>query len=89
MSVEFHLLQDFEYGALLGMDTLKDYGIDLILTASTATMRSFCYDLTSTSTKIRSVLIRLKYDVTVYGHTCEYIPISSHMLPEMDYTFEP
>ncbi|KAF8439650.1 hypothetical protein BGX38DRAFT_1144652 [Terfezia claveryi] len=89
IEAEFHVLEDFSYGILLGVDALTDYGIDLMISKGRACAEGFSYDVEYTDSKFRSVLVRLKEDMTVGGRTCRAIPIKSHMLPDRDYVFAP
>jgi len=73
----------------MGLDTIKDYGIDFLISQSLASMGNFTYPVASVNRKFRSVLVQLKNDVTVYGRMCKCIPITSHMMLNVDYVFEP
>ena len=88
MDVEFHLIENFAHGVLLGIDTLSDYGIDLFLSSKKALLGPLSYPI-DYNQKFKSVLIRAKDDITVYGRTCMKIPIKSHMLPKEEYIFTP
>ncbi|KAF8439658.1 hypothetical protein BGX38DRAFT_1273241 [Terfezia claveryi] len=89
--VEVHLVEKFSHQLLLGLDTLVDYGVDLLVTKGIATMSGgeFSYPVSSINTKFRSVFIRVRENVSIFGRTCKCIPITSHILPNTDYLFEP
>lgn len=91
MTVEVHFVENFGHQLLLGLDTLKDYGVDFLVTKNTVTMScgEFTYPVSSVNTKFRSVLVRARDDVVIPGCTCKCILVTSHMLPGMDYLFEP
>ncbi|KAF8434024.1 hypothetical protein BGX38DRAFT_1145983 [Terfezia claveryi] len=61
-------MEDFNYGVLLGVDTLTDYGIDLIMSKGRACAEDFSYSVEYTDSKFRSVLVHLKEDITIGGH---------------------
>ena len=89
INIEVHPIPNFSHGVLIGVDTIKDYGIDFLISKNLASMGEFIYQVTSANSKFRLVLVRLKNDVTVHGRTCRCIPITSHMMPDVDYVFEP
>jgi len=91
MTVEIHLVENFGHQLLLGMDTLKDYGIDFLVTKNTATMSGgeFTYPVSFMNAKFCSVLVRAMEDVSIFRCTCKCISTTSHMLPGVNYLFEP
>jgi len=91
MTVEVHLVENFRHQLLFRLDTLKDYGIDFLVMKNTATMASgeFTYPVSSVNTKFWSVLVRAKEHMSIFGRTCKCISVTSHMLPGVDYLFEP
>jgi len=91
MTVEIHLVENFGHQLLLGMDMLKDYGIDFLVTKNTAMMSGgeFTCPVSSVNAKFRSVLVRAKKDVSIFRRTCKCISVTSHMLLGVDYLFEP
>ena len=88
MDIEFHKIENFVHKLLLGIDALSDYGIDLFLSTKKAQLGPLSYPI-DYNQKFRSVLIRTKDNMTVYGHTCKAIPIKSHMLLGVEYVFTP
>ena len=86
---EFHIIDDFEHGILIGIDMLTYYGIDLHISKRKATLPGFSHDIESTNMKFQSVLLRVKHDLTIHGRTCQAILIKSYMTPGKDYIFSP
>ena len=84
---EFHIVKNFEYGILMGIDMITDYGIDLHISKNQAVLPRFSYEIESVKTKFQSVLIRVKSDLTVQGRMCQAVLIKSHMSPGKDYIF--
>ena len=86
LNIEFHLVKNFEHKILLGMDTLSDYRIDFYLSMKRAQLGSLSYPI-NYDQKFKTILVREKSNVTIYGKSCKKIPIKSHMVLEGDYIF--
>ena len=88
MVIEVHLIPNFSHGILISLDTITDYGIDFLISCNLISIGEFTYQIRSVNRKFRSILILLRSDVTVYSQTCRCIPITSYMLPGIDYVGE-
>src|SRR5258708_7152358 len=64
---EFHIVDDFEHGILIGINMLTDYGINLHISQDKAILPGFSYEIKLIKTKFQSVLVRVKCDPTIQG----------------------
>jgi hypothetical protein len=89
LDVEFHVMQDFTPGLLLGLDTMLDYDIDLCLSRLEGSVREYKFALDAPYRPFRSVLVKAAKKVTVPGRTATVVPVQSAMVSGFDYIIDP
>jgi hypothetical protein len=89
LEVEFHVMQNFTPGLLLGLNTMLDYDIDLCLSRLEGSVREYMFALDAPYRPFRSVLVKAAKKVTVPGRTATVIPVQSAMVSSFDYIIDP
>lgn len=86
---EFHLVDGFKYGVLMGLDAITDFQINLLVASNHATLPGFSYKIRFANKAVEKVPVRVEQDMLIPGRTCQPITIKSHMLSGCDYIFTP
>jgi hypothetical protein len=88
--VEVHVLEVFQPGFLIGLDAIRDYGIDIITSSMQGRIDGLSFPLFSTATpKFQAVKIFSEKRIMVPGRSTVPIPVTSCCMDGIDYMFTP
>jgi hypothetical protein len=88
--VEVHVLEAFAPGLLIGLDAIRDYGIDIITSRMQGRIDGLSFPLFSTAApKFQSVKVFSDKRIVVPGRSTVPIPVSAACMEGIDYIFTP
>jgi hypothetical protein len=88
--VEVHVLDDFQPGLLIGLDAIRDYGMDILTSKMLGCLQGLTFPLFSTaSPKFQNVKVFSSKRLIVPGRSTVPIPITTACMDGVDYTFTP
>jgi hypothetical protein len=88
--VELHVLESFAPGLLIGLDAIRDYGIDIITSKMQGCIDGLSFPLFSTAApKLQTVKVFSDKCMVVPGRSTVPIPVHSACMEGIDYIFTP
>jgi hypothetical protein len=88
--VELHVLESFAPGLLIGLDAIRDYGIDIMTSKMQGCIDGLSFPLFSTAApKLQAVKVFSDKRMVVPGRSTVPIPVHTACMEGIDYIFSP